>query len=293
MVIHHRKCEKYRDYAIANGSYLRCPYCSYASTTISHHLRKEHKEREDEWKLLKPDEITSAIYREKMGKSVSAAIMNNEDERKRRGNLLGSLNKTKLFKDKASETARITSARKDIQENRSRQLKNWRDNNPEDFRQLCTNKMLSSHKFWKKTKPEVFLASWLDDKYHDMFEYGKMLRSKEFLDCGKSDRKQVDFRSKDRTIFIEIDGPFHFEKFNGKETSSEQIETAIKRTKKRDEILEGIFEVKNKILIRIGYGSWNNNSGKIDDEVLEKTAKIINEKFAGVFKLGDIYGKNS
>jgi membrane-associated HD superfamily phosphohydrolase len=57
--------------------------------------------------------------------------MNSPEERQRRSKLLGSLNKTAKFRKKSSDTAKITSARKDIQERRSFNLKKWRDNNKE------------------------------------------------------------------------------------------------------------------------------------------------------------------
>lgn len=290
--LHRRNCQLCCKKAIEMGEFIKCPYCEYSSSMINEHLKKIHFISKQQIKE-KNIQTHSLKYTTRMGEATKKAILSSPKERERRVKLLGSLNKTKIFREKASITAIKTSSRKDVQEQRSGRLKKWRDENPDKFCDIW-KKMIKSRKKWKKSKPEIFLVSWLDKKYPDIFEWGKMIRSKEFLKTGKSDRKQVDFRSKDRSVFIEIDGPFHFENLSReKELDSIIINEAINRTIKRDEMLEKIVLDKSKTLIRIGYGCWEDRSGKIKEEVLLKVSQIIEQKLVGIYKLGECYGENN
>lgn len=290
---HRRECNSCKEKAINDGEAVRCPKCEYASSQIKTHLKKVHKMTDEE---IQKDNIEcfSSGYKRRMSESVRSSVMNSPEERKRRSKLLGELNKTKAFRDKASKTAKITSSRPDILLDRAKRLEKWRNENLDVFQNECTKKMLSGRKKWKKSKPEIFMISWLENKYPKTFEWGKMLRSKEFSLSGKSDRKQIDFRSKDRSIFIEIDGPFHFENLSRKQTiDSSIIDSAITRAIERDKVLEKVILQKNKTLIRIGYGCWKNRNGKIKEEVLQKLSSIIDQKIVGIFKIGEIYGEDS
>ena len=290
--LHRRNCQFCSQKAVEMGEFICCPYCKYSSSNLNEHLKKKHcisKQQIKEQGI----QTFSSIYLATMGESVKKAILSSPEERERRSKMLGSLNKTKLFREKASSTAIKTSARKEIQKQRSERLKKWRVQNPDKFRDIWKN-MTKSRKKWKKSKPEIFLVSWLDKKYPDIFEWGKMIRSKEFLKNGKSDRKQVDFRSKDRSIFIEIDGPFHFENLSReKQLNSDDINDAISKTINRDEMLEKIILDKSKTLIRIGYGCWQNRSGIIKEQVLLKVSQIIEQKLIGIYKLGECYDENN
>lgn len=291
--LHRRNCISCKEKAILEEEFVKCPKCEYASSNIKRHLNKVHNLTN--LQIEKNNIITcSEKYKTKMGNAVSKAIQDSPIEIKRRSDMLSSLNKRQDFRERASKTAKITSSRNDIVTQRTDRLKTWREENPEKFKNKCWKKMISSRKKWKKSKPEIFMNSWLDSKYPDTFEWGKMLRSKEFSKIGKSDRKQIDFRSKNKNIFIEIDGPFHFKNLSRKEENhSEIIEEAIERARNRDEILEKIIKQKNKTLIRIGYGSWKNRSGEINQELLQKVSQIIEQKLIGIFKFGEVYGENN
>lgn len=291
--LHRRNCSSCREYAVEIGDFVKCPFCDYASSNIKIHLKKKHSLKEEEIKQYK-FETCSKNYKARNSKAVSSAILNSDKERARRSKLLGELNKTPLFRNKASETAIKTSARKEIQQQRAEQLRKWRSENQKEFKDKCWSKMLQADKQWKKTKPEKFMIEWLKGKYGERFEWGKMLRSKLFLESGKSDRKQIDFRSNDRNIFIEIDGPFHFTNLARKEeTKSQVISEAIERAKHRDKILEKIIADKQKTLIRVGYGTWCDSTGRVDQKVLDKISQIVDTNLQGIYKIGDVYGEDN
>jgi very-short-patch-repair endonuclease len=289
--LHRRKCQSCVKKAIEMREFVQCPYCEYASSNIKIHLKKKHLLVESQMDKI---ETCSPNYRSKISESVRNAIMSSSKELSRRSKLLGELNKTEDFRKRASKTAIKTSSKKEIQIQRAERLKRWREENSDTFKNKCWIKMIKADKKWKKTKPELFMISWLNEKYGDLFEWGKMLRSNRFKQDGKSDRKQVDFRSKDRNIFIEIDGPFHFDNLSRqKEIESSSIIEAIDRAKKRDSILENIVKDKNKTLIRVGYGSWCNSTGRVHDNVLDKISEIVDSSIRGIFKIGDIYGQDN
>ena len=291
--LHRRNCEKCSSKALEIGDFVKCPYCEYASASLYSHLNKLHQINKRRAKEL-GIEACSLNYKRRQRRAVSASIMASPEERQRRARLLGELNKTKGFRERASRTAIKTSARKDIQEQRAEQLAKWRRENPGKFRKRCTERMLAAPKQWKKTKPEKFLLEWLEEEYSGVFEWGKMLRSVRFEEAGHSDRKQIDFRSKDRLIYIEVDGPFHFENLGREEkVGSIRIEESIARTRSRDKLVEQIVVGKNKCLIRVGYVCWANSTGRIRQEVLDKIREIVDNKQTGVFKLGECYGEDN
>lgn len=288
---HRRKCKKCSQKAVEDGDFVKCPFCDYASSNIKIHLKKKHCLAEEQMEKI---ETCSPNYRARNGESVRNAILTSPKEIERRSKLLGELNKTESFRKRASETAIKTSSKKEIQVQRAERLKKWREENPDKFKNECWSKMIKADKKWKKTKPELFMIGWLNKKYGDLFDWGKMLRSKLFMQNGKSDRKQIDFRSKDRNIFIEIDGPFHFDNLSRQqEVESSTIVEAINRTKQRDNILEKIVKDKNKTLIRVGYGTWCNSTGRVDEKVLDKISEIVDSGVRGIFKIGEIYGEDN
>lgn len=221
-------------------------------------------------------------YREKMGKRVSESILSNSIERKRRSELFSSLNKTEVFRKNASETAKITSSRKDILEKRTENLLRWISENYDEFLEKCTGKMLQAKKKWKQTKPEKWLMDWLEENYPKEFNYSRTLKNKKLKN--KSKRKQIDFVNQDRTIFIEVDGIFHFKK----------IHDIYENICYNDTVINEYFQQrKNKILIRISYDQWHPKTGKIKEKCLNKIKEIIFNSKGGVYFLGEKYGKNN
>lgn len=291
--LHRRNCEECSKRALAIGDFVECPYCEYSSSVLSHHLKKVHQINN---KTAKEKGIVthSLNMRKRNGDAVRKSILSSPEEKNRRSKLLGELNKTPAFRKRASEAAIKTSARKDIQEQRAARLKEWRKDNPEEFRTRCWEKMLKAPKQWKKTKPEKWMQRWLQKEYPNTFEWGKMLRSKTFKESGKSDRKQIDFCSKARDIYIEIDGPFHFENMTRKKNiNSPIISEAIEKTIIRDRATEEVIKNRNKCLIRIGYSCWANSTGRVNQKTLDKLKELIDNNLTGIYKLGEEYGENN
>jgi very-short-patch-repair endonuclease len=304
---HKATCKTYKEKALSGGDIIKCGLCSHTSAKLTQHIKKEHnltKEfyLENYGELVSPNskDRYSAVAKEngdwinkakesgkdlsefkaKLSKSVSEAIMSNPEERARRAKLLGELNKTKEFRDKASETAKITSARPEIQAARAAQLKRWRDKNPEEFYEKCTSKAFASSK--KQTRPEKYFKKFAFEelKVYD-FKYSQSLYSEKFIN--KSKRRQIDFMSEDRKIWIEIDGPLHFKNsFEGYE-----------RIVAKDKVVDSIAIDKDKVFIRISFDQWDQKTGIFNVDVRLKIKQILEDNKPGVYCLGKEYGSKN
>jgi hypothetical protein len=285
------------------GTLVKCALCEEVGASLAIHVRKVHNLDKKEYVKIHGPLLASASkekyskaceynsnwierakergedlteYRKKVSNGVRAAIMNSPEERQRRSKLLGSLNKTAAFRKKSSDTAKITSARKDIQERRSLQLKNWRDNNKEKFL-LAASKLFSIK---KKTKPEVAIDRWLIENYNGVFKYSQFFYSKTFNTI--SSKKQVDFLSCDRSIIIEVDGPLHFKE------SFDQL----KKTREKDIALSRYSIVNKKCLIRISFDCWAQSTGNFSQSTLDKVKQIIDNPNIGVHFVGKSWNGN-
>lgn len=214
------------------------------------------------------------------GKKISDSIMSNPEERKRRASMLKEMwdepDKAAIFRENQSETAKKTSARADVQDARAERLKNWRDNNPEDFYNKCTSKAFSCAK--RKTKPEKFFHKHADKSLKEFsFKYSQSLFSETFEN--KSKRRQIDFISSNRMFWIEIDGPLHFKKdFKG-----------YNEILKKDIAVDLIAKSRKKILIRISFDQWDVKTGIINTVCLNKVKEILDNGVPGVYYLGKKY----
>src|SRR5690606_14714211 len=175
------KCKEIYNNLQEDIYFVVCNLCGWHAKKIKNHINKIHKidinkyngkmicknssvtyskssKKNGNW-IVKAKERGDDLqwYRDKMSKSVSQSILSNLEERKRRAKVMSDVNRSDVMRKKSSETAKKTSARKDIQKQRAQQLKNWRDNNPEDFYNKCVSKMLNS---WN-SKPEKLLYNIL------------------------------------------------------------------------------------------------------------------------------------
>lgn len=288
---------------LETGALVKCALCEEVGASLAIHVRKVHNLDKKEYvkihgpllasaskeKYAKASEYNSnwierakergedlTEYWKKVSNGVRTAIMNSPEERQRRSKLLGSLNKTAAFRKKSSDTAKITSARKDIQERRSLQLKNWRDNNKQKF-VLAASKLFSIK---KKTKPEVAIDKWLIENYDGVFKYSQFFYSKTFNTI--SSKKQVDFLSCDRSIIIEVDGPLHFKE------SFDQLQ----KTREKDIALSRYSIVNKKCLIRISFDCWSQSTGNFSQSTLDKVKQIIDNPTIGVHFVGKSWNGN-
>lgn len=232
----------------------------------------------------------------KAGRKISKNILSNKEERARRSKCLGDLNKTDLFRKKASETAVKTSARKDVQANRSAQLARWREKNPTVFRDIMRKnrkKILQ----WQRDNPEEhykkcvipLLSSWKSKPERSLLSYCKSLledcRSFFLIDesfSTKTKRRQIDIYSESRHIIIEFDGPLHFMPIFGVEDFESK-----KRKDKEINLLAHKY-----CIIRVSYDCYYSKSDSFKQEILDNIRDLLLNPRLGLFLFGSKYGED-
>lgn len=189
------------------------------------------------------------------------------------------------FQKIVSETAKKTSARPEIQAQRAEKLKNWRDNNPEDFFNKCIKKMIGSF----QSKPEKKLFEFVSILNGFNFKKNQFINSS-FI-SNKSHNKQMDMGDKIKRIYIEFDGILHFESRRGIEL--------LKMTQQKDMEIECHITNHNWTLIRISYDQFKYSTKMINkikqdssyfrQECLDKLVEILNDEKPGIYKIGKAY----
>jgi very-short-patch-repair endonuclease len=177
---------------------------------------------------------------------------------------------TDEMRQRYSETAKKTSARSDVQEQRSAQLKKWRVDNPEKFAATLAKAMASP----KLSKMEMYLEPYLVEK-----GFTRSVR----MSCGDTKTlKQVDFVHKKQKIVIEVDGPWHFLPIH----SVEQLATV----QARDHLLNQEIMRRNWRLIRLSMQCFKSNTGVLITPNLETLfSKIDDNTWMGVLCFGSLY----
>ena len=260
--IHNISCEEYRE-----------KFGELICDNKRKFLSKKMKERET-WPKEKLENL-----KKRQREAFRASLT--EKERKRRSEMLAALNKTDLFRKKASDTAKITSSRRDIIEKRTENLRRWRQRNPEWMKD---NQGLKSFKSIPERKLLVSLNEILDG---DVIVSNKYLYSDDFS-FNLSNSKQIDMFLKDSDLLIEFDGPLHFK--------SEF--PAYLEIRKKDEKLDEFILKSKYSLIRVDFTNWtytkNQKDGFFSTESLELIKKILlKHKPQTVYKIGENYGENN
>jgi very-short-patch-repair endonuclease len=294
----------YQKSALLSGDLIKCGICDYTSAKLTLHVKKEHNISPEEYrekygslvcdnsikrysavakengswiKRANESGIDLSDFRAKVSESISKSIMANPKERERRAELLGNLNKTEAFRRKASETAKKTSARIDIQKSRAARLKRWRELNPDTFLKKCT---LVMHSRWQSL-PEKKLFEFFKSIDED-FERNKQIKSKKYFLINKTNTKQIDILNKSKKIIVEFDGRQHFAPIFGEEV--------LEKIRQKDIELEKFCIDNDFILIRVSqscftYRSINDFSESIKDNI----CKIINNNIPGNYFIGAEY----
>jgi len=316
---HGKKCEEYlktesvfrnsilaeaKEKAEQEGK-IKCLNCSYWGHNLKEHIKNNHNLTLEQYSGQTLSEPTKENYsnqnkengdwitREKekgtdlkeyfkhMGESVSRSILNNPKERKRRSQLLGNLNKREDFRYRASETAKKTSNRKDIQEQRALRLKKWREENPEEFYEKCIKQM---HKF--KSKPEKDLFRYLIEFFEEFeFKNNQQIQDNLFS-MNKTRRKQVDIISKENKVIVEVDGPYHFKPIRG--------EQVLKNVVLKDKALNKYAFKEEFLLVRISTSQYDyRGEGEFSEKCLDKLNELLYNRQPGIFFLGEEYGENN
>lgn len=302
---HQKKCKVYLAQAIEGVDYIKCKICDFTGKSITAHVKKSHllskieyekkygstvcdstKSTYSETAKINGDWINRAKekgedlteYFEKLGSKISEGIMKSDSAREARRQNLSRLNKTQDFRERSSETAKKTSSRKDIQDERSKRLAKWRKNNPEEFYEKCTAVM---HKSWK-SKPEMKLFEIVSVRFPNLFKRNQQLKRKKFTTT-KSNKRQIDIMSLENKIVIEFDGIHHF-KSVFKENKN------FNNTVKRDKELNSVLVEEGWTVIRVSYDEYEyKENGKFKQETLDKIFDIVTNKKRGLWLFGKSY----
>lgn len=298
---HIKVCKAKYDFLPEDKEFVVCKICGWHAKRLASHLREVHRIQPEEYdgEVLcessrlkyeatakdngnwivraneRGDDLTD--YKSRMGQAVRESILSSPDDRKRRAQVMSDVNKTDSMRQKASDTAKKTSARKDIQEQRSANLKKWRDENPDEFYEKCTSKMMNPN--WQ-SKPEALLCQILSLIENYQFKPNQVVKSELFTT--KSKRKQVDVGDKSKRVYVEFDGPLHF-----KQTSLNQLEVV----QEKDRLLDEHITRHGWTLIRVGYDqfSYRKSDYGFNKECLKKVFDILNNPNSGVYKIGKVY----
>ena len=288
--------------------YVECKLCKFASVRISQHVKKIHGMNRVEYEKLYGTTSSSithdrfvtngkvngnwierkkaagddlADYRAKMGKAVTEAIMSNDSERDRRSKLMAALNKRDDARERSSIAAKKTSARPEILAARSRQLSDWRKREPDSFYNKCTSKMIG----FRTSKPEKWMLTWAQQEFLEFdFKGNQRLKSVDYFHLTTSQKRQLDILSKKCKVIIEIDGILHFKNI----PSWNQLE----EVKAKDHELNIGAVQLGYTLIRISYDQWNQHTGEVCKECLDKVRSVIVERRSGVHLFGENYAEN-
>jgi hypothetical protein len=214
-------------------------------------------------------------YREKMSKSVSSSVMSNPKERARRSAQMSENNKSPAARELSRNTAKKTSARPDIIEKRTQNLKKWREEHFDEFHEKCIKAMHSS---WNSI-PEKKLFN-IVKSFNDSFKNNQRL----YDTCitSKSKRKQVDMISETLRCIIEFDGKLHFQPLRG--------EDMFQDTQRRDRELNEAALKQNMTLVRISYDQFSyKDGGKFSEDCLKRLFELLCKPIPGVHYIGASY----
>lgn len=303
---HQKKCKVYLEHAIEGFDYIKCKLCSYIGKSISFHVKKNHSLEKVDYEKLYGSTIckkTKNAYSEtakingdwinrakergedltghfnSIGSKISEGIMMSDSAREARRQTLSRLNATKEFRERSSATAKKTSSRKDIQDERSKRLARWREDNPEEFYEKCTSVM---HKTWQ-SKPEIDLFKVVDQFFPETFKRNQILkRTGKFLST-KTNIRQIDIMSLENKIVIEFDGIHHFKDVFKKKGNLNEVS-------KRDHELNSVLVEEGWTVIRVSYDEYDyKENGKFNQETLDKIFEIITQRQRGIWLFGSSY----
>lgn len=180
-------------------------------------------------------------------------------------------NRSDEQRKRASETAKRTSARPEIQAARAALLRKWREENPEAFSK-CTAAAQASP---KRSKPEA----WLRENLLLGWPQGQ-------IRCGE-ERKQVDFISE--SVWVEVDGFFHFfEVKRIRDTRPSRLKRTLAVVQGRDAMLNQEARSRGICLIRVGVDCFARD-GALRDEWKRTFTAMLHSMPPGVWCLGRLY----
>jgi predicted transcriptional regulator/very-short-patch-repair endonuclease len=218
-------------------------------------------------------------FNQNVAKKVSETVLSSESLRKLRSQTLSALNKTERFRKKASDTAKITSAREDIKEDRGKRLKKWRVENPEKFNKIVDR----LHQF--SSKPEKELYEKINLLFPEFsFKRNQQINRRNVFKINKSGIKQVDILSISKKIIVEFDGILHFK--NIKKWNQ------LEKVSSKDEELNSLKD--EFCIIRVSHDqfSYSQFSYGFNENCMSKIKEIIQNATPGLHLIGEAYAKN-
>lgn len=291
--------------------FVVCQICNFHAQNLGIHLKKVHKLSSENYAVqyngktisekshvrygenhfsyltyAKENNVDLTEYWDKVSKGVSAAIMNNDDERVRRSVMMTDRNHIQqsdpVFQKIVSDTAKDTSSRPEILEARSEQLRKWREEYPEDFYEKCVKKMITTF----RSKPERKLFEFVKELDGFNFKVNQFINS--VFVTNKSHNKQMDMGDKTNRIYIEFDGILHFLPKRG--------DDLLKQIRQKDGEIERHMIIHEWTLIRVSYDQYIDKN-KIEKsyflpECLGQIKQILSNNVPGIYKIGKAYGKH-
>lgn len=315
IIIHIKKCKIKISNKIENIDFVQCKICNFHGKKISGHLNKVHnveikdyikkynspvisqnsKELYSKANILnnadgnwivkaKNSGIDLTEHHAAVGRKISQIILNSDEQKLVRSKNMIKQNAKQIgdpaYHKMLSEVAQRTSARQDVQDARSLQLKNWRDNNPEDFHRQCVTPLTTTFHSNPEKKMLEIMKSFIDFN----FKLNKFVKDEEIF-SSQTHTKQIDMADVDKHIYIEYDGQLHFKPFKGQET--------FDNIKKRDEQLDRFIIKNNYTLIRVGYDQYVDKhkfeKSFIKPECILKIKEILDNGIPGIYKIGTVY----
>lgn len=168
---------------------------------------------------------------------------------------------------KYSETAKKTSKRTDIQEDRAARLRAWREQNPEKFAAIRDK----AHGSPKRSNMEAWLEPHLK-----VVGFTRSAR----LTCGNT-RKQVDFFNRGMRMVIEVDGPWHFLPIRSPD--------GLHKVQTRDRMLDREILKRSWRLIRLSMECFKSNGELISPSLEQLLGGIADGTWDGILCFGSLY----
>jgi len=293
---------------VEEGEYVICGICGFVGASISEHVRSIHGVKKEDYESkfgsiisnkakttyskqnehngdwiarAKEKGVDLSEFKRKVAEGVSATIMANPNERKRRSELMATLNQRDDARERASKAAKITSARKDIQLKRAEVLKKWREDNPEEFKKYSDRLAKSPKKSVNKSKVEVILFEILEKEWD--FKRNVRLNCPDVFVTNKTGTKEVDLLALRSKIIVEFDGPSHFRAIYG--------DARLERQRRRDEDLLNYCRINGFILARLDDSTflWRRQNSRFVDGVIDALMAVLRQGQPGVYYFGGHY----
>lgn len=261
-------------------SYEKMFTCSATSSKSRNRYSEVNKSNGDWIKRKNKAGDDLSEYKTKMGNAVRASIMSNLAERQRRSDLatktIGTWARSDIGRKTSSDAAKLTSARPEIIVARTKQLRDWREREPEKFSEL-----MLKNAGYHPTKPELVTLDFVKSVFPDHeFKRNQRLMSREYFHMTQSQKRQIDIMSQKFKIIIEIDGFVHFRNI----TTWNQL----KVVKKKDAELNHGGVMLGYTMIRIAEDQWNNKS-ELNDVCKTKLVDAINRNDRKLNLIGESY----